>query len=76
MKTINLQDVFLNNARKEKIPATIYLINGVQVKGQVMGFDSYVIIIADEKNHQNMIYKHAVSTILPAKNINLQNNQK
>ena len=76
MKTINLQDVFLNNARKEKIPVTIYLINGVQVKGQVMGFDSYVIIIADQKKHQNMIYKHAVSTILPAKNINLQNNQK
>lgn len=76
MKTINLQDVFLNNARKEKIPVTIYLVNGVQVKGQVMGFDSYVIILSDEKNHQNMIYKHAVSTILPAKNINLQNNQK
>ncbi len=73
---INLQDLFLNNARKERIPVTIYLMNGVQVKGQVKGFDSYIIMLEDEKKQQNMIYKHAVSTILPGKFINLQNNQQ
>ena len=72
---LNLQDLFLNNARKEKIPVTIYLINGVQVKGYVKGFDSYIILLEGDNRQQNMIYKHAVSTILPAKSINLQNNQ-
>lgn len=71
---INLQDLFLNNARKERIPVTIYLMNGVKVNGQVKGFDSYIILLEDEKRQQNMIYKHAVSTILPAKHINMQNN--
>ncbi len=71
---INLQDLFLNNARKERIPVTIYLMNGVKVNGQVKGFDSYIILLEDEKRQQNMIYKHAVSTILPAKYINMQNN--
>ncbi|MFI3209508.1 MAG: RNA chaperone Hfq [Peptostreptococcaceae bacterium] len=73
---INIQDLILNNARKEKIMVTIYLMNGVQVKGQVKGFDNYVILLEDEKKQQNMIYKHAVSTLLPGKYINLQNNQQ
>lgn len=78
MKTnaINLQDLLLNNARKERIPVTIYLMNGVQVKGQVKGFDSYIILLEDDKKQQNMIYKHAVSTILPSKPINIQTNQQ
>ncbi|RDY28255.1 RNA chaperone Hfq [Romboutsia weinsteinii] len=71
---LNLQDLFLNNARKERIPVTIYLMNGVQVKGIVKGFDSYVILVEGDNKQQNMIYKHAVSTILPSKTINLQNN--
>ncbi|MEG1311945.1 MAG: RNA chaperone Hfq [Romboutsia sp.] len=71
---LNLQDLFLNNARKERIPVTIYLMNGVQVKGVVKGFDSYIIMIEGDNRQQNMIYKHAVSTILPSKSINLQNN--
>ncbi|MEG2787569.1 MAG: RNA chaperone Hfq, partial [Romboutsia sp.] len=66
--------LFLNNARKERIPVTIYLMNGVQVKGVVKGFDSYIIMIEGDNRQQNMIYKHAVSTILPSKSINLQNN--
>ena len=72
--TINLQDLFLNNARKERIPVTIFLMNGVKVNGQVKGFDSYIIMLEDEKKQQNMIYKHAVSTIIPSKHINMQNN--
>ncbi len=70
---LNLQDLFLNNARKERIPVTIYLMNGVQVKGYVKGFDSYIVLLEGENKQQNLIYKHAVSTIVPGKNINLQN---
>ena len=70
---LNLQDLFLNNARKERVPVTLYLINGVQVKGHVKGFDSYIILLEGENKQQNLIYKHAVSTIVPGKNMNLQN---
>lgn len=73
---INLQDLFLNNARKERIPVTIFLMNGVQVKGYVKGFDSYIILLETETKQQNLIYKHAVSTIIPGKNINIQNNNQ
>ena len=70
---LNLQDLFLNNARKEKLPVTIFLMNGVKVKGHVKGFDSYIILLEGENKQQNLIYKHAVSTIVPGKNMNLQN---
>lgn len=70
---LNLQDLFLNNARKERVPVTIFLMNGVQVKGYVKGFDSYIVLVEGENKQQNLIYKHAVSTIVPGKNINLQN---
>ena len=70
---LNLQDLFLNNARKEKTAVTIYLVNGVKVKGKVKGFDSYVILIEGENNRQNLIYKHAVSTIQPEKSLNFMN---
>ena len=70
---LNLQDLFLNNARKERIPVTVYLMNGVQVRGHVKGFDSYIVLIEGDNKQQNLIYKHAVSTIVPSKNINLQN---
>ena len=74
---LNLQDLFLNNARKEWVPVTIFLMNGVQIKGYVKGFDSYIVLLESENRQQNLIYKHAVSTIVPGKNINLQNtNQK
>ncbi|MDR0822122.1 MAG: RNA chaperone Hfq [Oscillospiraceae bacterium] len=67
-KEINLQDVFLNQARKEHIPVTVYITNGFQFKGIIRGFDSYVIIL-DVDGKQNLIYKHAISTITPLKNI-------
>ena len=74
---LNLQDLFLNNARKVRVPVTIFLMNGVQIKGYVKGFDSYIVLLESENRQQNLIYKHAVSTIVPGKNINLQNtNQK
>ncbi|NLC78216.1 MAG: RNA chaperone Hfq [Ruminococcaceae bacterium] len=70
MKTIILQDVFLNQARKEKIPVTIYLTNGFQFRGTVKGFDNYTVVL-DSEGRQNLVYKHAISTITPAKFISI-----
>lgn len=67
-KAINLQDVFLNQARKDKIPVTMYLTNGFQFKGMVKGFDNYIVIL-DCDGKQNLVYKHAISTISPVKPI-------
>ena len=67
----NLQDVFLNNARKEKCDITVYLVNGVPLKGKVISFDNFTLMIEIDKK-QNMIYKHAISTIVPAKQISLK----
>lgn len=69
----NLQDIFLNGARKGKIPVTIYLTNGFQLRGNVKGFDSFTVVL-DCDGKQMLIYKHAVSTITPLKTI-LFNNQ-
>ena len=67
-KNINLQDVFLNQVRKDKLPATFILTNGFQFKGGVKGFDSYVVIV-DSDGKQELVFKHAISTIIPAKTI-------
>ncbi|HHY76969.1 MAG TPA: RNA chaperone Hfq [Clostridiales bacterium] len=66
--SINLQDVFLNQVRKEHIPIIIYLVNGFQLKGLVRGFDNYTIIL-DSDGKQQMVYKHAVSTLIPQKQV-------
>lgn len=66
--TNNLQDIFLNESRKNKIPVTIHLTNGFQLRGNVKGFDSFTVII-DSDGKQMMIYKHAISTITPLKPI-------
>lgn len=65
---INLQDSFLNQVRKENIPVTIYLVNGFQLKGLVRGFDNFTVILEFE-GKQQMVYKHAISTITPFKAI-------
>ncbi|MGI5855150.1 MAG: RNA chaperone Hfq [Candidatus Merdivicinus sp.] len=72
MKNMNLQDIFLNQARKDRINLTIYLTNGFQFKGIVKGFDSYTIIL-DCDGKQNIVYKHAVSTIIPVRPIAILN---
>ncbi|GAA0723165.1 RNA chaperone Hfq [Clostridium malenominatum] len=64
----NLQDIFLNGARKNRTEVTIYLTNGFQIKGMVRGFDSFTIVL-DCNGKQMLIYKHAVSTITPMKPI-------
>ena len=70
----NLQDIFLNGARKNKISVIIYLTNGFQLKGYVKGFDSFTVIL-DSEDKQILVYKHAITTITPAKSI-LFNNQE
>lgn len=69
-KAINLQDVFLNQVRKDKIVVVIYLTNGFQLKGIVRGFDNFIVILEAE-GKQQMIYKHAISTIIPNKEVRL-----
>lgn len=68
-KDRKLQDLFLNQLRKEKIPVTIFLVNGTRLKGTIKGFDNFVILL--KQNNQQLVYKHAVSTISPDKDINL-----
>lgn len=67
---INLQDAFLNQIRKENVQTTIYLVNGFQLKGTVKGFDNFTVIL-DSDGRQMLIYKHAISTISPARPVNL-----
>lgn len=63
---VNIQDAFLNAARKDNVPITVHLVNGFQIKGNIRSFDQFTVII-DSMGKQQMIYKHAVSTITPAK---------
>ncbi len=70
MKATNLQDLFLNTVRRDRTPVTVYLLSGYQLRGTVRGFDNFVIVL-DCDGRQNMVYKHAVSTIIPARSVNL-----
>jgi host factor-I protein len=67
---LNLQDIILNQSRKDKILLTLFLTNGFQLKGYVKGFDLYTIVIENDGSQQ-MIYKHAISTIIPSKRVNI-----
>jgi len=69
-QAINLQDVFLNQVRKEKLAVTIYMTNGFQLKGVVKGFDNFTVVL-DSDGKQQMIYKHAISTVSPVKPVNM-----
>ena len=68
---INLQENFLNQARKENVPVTIHLMNGFQIKGMIRGFDQFTVVI-DSMGRQQMVFKHAISTITPAKPLGAQ----
>ena len=70
-KSANLQDHFLNEIRKEHIPVTVFLVNGFQLRGIVTGFDSFMVAV-DSEGRQQLVYKHAISTIVPAKTIDLR----
>lgn len=65
-KQQNLQDYFLNQARRDRTPVTVFLMNGFQLRGIVRGFDAFVVIV-DSDGKQQMIYKHAISTVVPVR---------
>ena len=66
---INLQDSFLNQIRKDNVLATVYLVNGFQLKGHVKAFDSYTVLLESEGKHM-FIYNHAISTVIPLISVN------
>lgn len=68
-KSPMLQDPFLNALRKEHVPVSIYLVNGIKLQGQVDSFDQYVILLKNTVTQ--MVYKHAISTIVPARAVSL-----
>lgn len=70
MTKSNLQDIFLTKARQEKIPTTLFLMNGFQMRGTITGFDSFVVVL-DSEGKQQIIYKHAISTIAPIRPVDL-----
>ena len=67
----NVQDVFLNNIRKNKPPVTIFLVNGVKLQGVVTWFDNFCVLLRRDA-HSQLVYKHAISTVMPSSPINLQ----
>ena len=64
-----LQDPFLNILRKEKVPVSIYLVNGIKLQGQVDSFDQFVVLLKNSVNH--LVYKLAISTVVPSRNVRL-----
>lgn len=70
-KIANLQDLFLLQARRSRVPLTVFLVNGFQMRGTVTGFDSFIVTLESD-GKQQMIYKHAISTIVPLQPIDLK----
>ena len=65
----SLQDPFLNQLRKERVPVSIYLVKGIKLQGQIDSFDQFVVLLKNTVNQ--MVYKHAISTVVPARNVRL-----
>ncbi len=65
----SLQEPFLNALRKERIPVSIYLVNGIKLQGQIESFDQFVVLLKNSVSQ--MVYKHAISTVVPARNVRL-----
>ena len=65
----SLQDPFLNTLRRERIPVSIYLVNGIKLQGQIESFDQFVILLKNTVSQ--MVYKHAISTVVPARPVNI-----
>lgn len=74
-KKQNLQDVFLNHVRKDKVPVTIFLVNGVKLQGVVTWFDNFCVLLKREGQVQ-LVYKHAISTVMPSQPVNLWNGEE
>ena len=69
-RTQNLQDLFLNTVRKQKISLTIFLVNGVKLTGVVTSFDNFCVLLRRD-GHSQLVYKHAISTIMPSQPVNM-----
>ena len=69
-KSQNVQDIFLNHARKNKLPVTIFLVNGVKLQGVISWFDNFSVLLR-RNGHVQLVYKHAISTVMPATAIQL-----
>ena len=69
-KKENLQDVFLNNVRKNKSPVTVFLVNGVKLQGIVTWFDNFCVLLRRD-GHSQLVYKHAISTVMPVSPVQL-----
>ena len=65
---INLQEAIMNEVRRDKVPVTLFLMNGFQLRGTITGFDNFVVVLVSD-GKQQMIYKHAISTLAPMKPI-------
>jgi len=65
----SLQDPFLNALRKERVPVSIYLVNGIKLQGQIDSFDQFVVLLRNSVSQ--MVYKHAISTVVPSRNVRL-----
>lgn len=74
-KSQNLQDVFLNNVRKQKVPVTVFLVNGVKLQGNITWFDNFSMLLRRE-GHIQLVYKHAISTIMPAGSLVMDEDQQ
>ena len=66
----NLQDIFRTKARRDRVPVTMFLMNGFQLRGTITGFDAFVVVL-DSDGRQQVIYKHAISTIAPTRTVDL-----
>ena len=66
----NLQDIFLLKVKRDKLPVTMFLMNGFQMRGTITGFDAFVVVL-DSEGKQQLIYKHAISTIAPVRSVEL-----
>ncbi len=69
-KSQNVQDVFLNHVRKNKLPVTVFLVNGVKLQGVISWFDNFCVLLRRD-GHVQLVYKHAISTVVPARNVRL-----
>ncbi|MBL4906476.1 MAG: RNA chaperone Hfq [Sneathiella sp.] len=69
-KSLNVQDVFLNKVRKDNVPMTVFLVNGVKLQGSISAFDNFCVTLRRDKQDQ-LVYKHAISTVMPATPIQL-----
>ncbi|MGB0514770.1 MAG: RNA chaperone Hfq [Wenzhouxiangellaceae bacterium] len=65
----SLQDPFLNTLRKERVPVSIFLVNGIKLQGQIESFDNFVVLLKNSVSQ--MIYKHAISTVVPSRNVRI-----